>query len=351
MTISRLSSLARLGLTAALIAALAVSCSSKEAKLQMNAPLVTHIHTADPSAHVFEGSLYIYPSHDIEGNKAYSGNGDQYDMEDYHVLSMKRPGSEVTDHGEALHLKNVPWASAQMWAPDAAFINGAYVLYFPAKDKDGVFRIGAATASSPAGPFTARETPIEGSFSMDPAVFADSDGSHYMVFGGLWGGQLEKWQTGTYVSGASGPRGLTPALGPRIAKLSADGLSFAETPRELVIVDEQGKPLAARDTARRFFEGAWLHAHKGLYYLSYSTGDTHLIVYATSDSLYGPYTYRGKILDPVKGWTTHHSIVKFEGKWYFFYHDSSRSGKDHLRDVMYTELRYGKNGEILPVTR
>src|SRR5688500_6021382 len=27
-------------------------------------PLVTHIYTADPSAHVFNGRIYIYPSHD-----------------------------------------------------------------------------------------------------------------------------------------------------------------------------------------------------------------------------------------------------------------------------------------------
>ncbi len=347
MTASKISLISVL----AFLAGLGVSCSSKEAQKQMNAPLVTHIYTADPSVHVFENKLFIYPSHDIEKNKAYSGNGDQYDMEDYHVLSLEAPGKEVVDHGEALHLANVPWAGSQMWAPDAAYIDGTYVLYFPAKDKNGVFRIGTATSKNPAGPFVAQAEPIAGSFSMDPAVFADADGSRYMLFGGLWGGQLEKWQTGEYASDASAPRGLAPALGPRMAKLTADALAFAETPREISIVDEQGKPLAARDNARRFFEGAWLHAHKGLYYLSYSTGDTHLLVYATSPSIYGPYTYRGKILDPVRGWTTHHSIVKFKGKWYLFYHDSSRSGKDHLRDVMYAELKYDGKGNILPVER
>jgi hypothetical protein len=25
--------------------------------------LVSHIYTADPSAHVFEGKIYVYPSH------------------------------------------------------------------------------------------------------------------------------------------------------------------------------------------------------------------------------------------------------------------------------------------------
>ncbi len=334
-----------------LLAVLTFSCSSREAHKQMNAPIVTHMYTADPSVHVFEDTLFIYPSHDLEKNKAYTGNGDQYDMEDYHVLSMEAPGKEVVDHGEVLHVKDVLWAEAQMWAPDAAYINGTYILYFPAKDKDGIFRIGAATSTKPSGPFVPQAEPIAGSFSMDPAVFTDPDGSHYMLFGGLWGGQLEKWQTGEYTAGASAPRGVQAALGPRIAKMTPDGLAFAETPREISIVDEQGNPLAARDNARRFFEGAWVHQHKGLYYLSYSTGDTHLLVYATSPSIYGPYTYRGKILDPVQGWTTHHSIVRFKNKWYLFYHDSSRSGRDHLRDVKYTELKYDGKGNILPVER
>ena len=33
---------------------------------QKDKPLVNHIFTADPSAHVFEGKIYVYPSHDIE---------------------------------------------------------------------------------------------------------------------------------------------------------------------------------------------------------------------------------------------------------------------------------------------
>ena len=34
----------------------------------ISGPLVKHIYTADPSAHVFEGKIYIYPSHDIDTN-------------------------------------------------------------------------------------------------------------------------------------------------------------------------------------------------------------------------------------------------------------------------------------------
>ena len=86
-------------------------------------PLVTHIYTADPSAHVYNGRIYIYPSHDIPHNGEDNDNGDEYKMQDYHVLTMDDIGAECIDHGEALHIKDVPWAGDQMWAPDAVYKN------------------------------------------------------------------------------------------------------------------------------------------------------------------------------------------------------------------------------------
>jgi hypothetical protein len=65
------------------------------------------------------------------------------------------------------------------------------------------------------------------------------------------------------------------------------------------------------------------------------------------DNPYGPFTYQGQILTPVIGWTTHHSIVEFEGRWFLYYHDSSLSkGITHLRSVKVTELFYDDNGRI-----
>lgn len=318
---------------------------SKNSK--QNEPLVTHIFTADPSAHVFEGKLYIYPSHDLDHNGPTNDNGDQYAMEDYHVLSMEDETAPCVDHGEALHLKDVPWASQQLWAPDAAFKNNQYYLYFPARDKDGIFRIGVATSSNPAGPFTPEENYIPGSYSIDPAVFVDEDDKAYMYFGGLWGGQLEKWQTETFTADAEGPAASAPAIGPRVAELNDDMLTFKNDPAEISIVDEDGNPITAGDEDRRYFEGPWMHKYNGLYYLSYSTGTTHKIVYAVSENPQGPFVFKGTILTPVSGWTTHHSIVQFKEKWYLFYHDCSLSGGvDHKRSVKFTELKYNEDGSI-----
>ena len=320
-------------------------------------PLVTHMYTADPSAHVFEGKLYIYPSHDLVNEGLDDGKGDHFKMMDYHVFSMDDIGAPCIDNGEALHIKDVPWASRQMWAPDAAYKNGKYYFYFPAKDKDGIFRIGAAVGDRPEGPFKAEADYIPGSFSIDPAVFIDDDGRAYMFFGGLWGGQLEKWQTGEFVPGDvqtmpgdDGPQGDEPGLGVMIAELSDDMLSFKAKPIEQKIHDSDGKPIPAKDKDRWYFEGPWMHKFNGKYYLSYSTGPTHFLCYAESDSPTGPFTYKGRILEPVIGWTTHHSIVEFKDKWYLFYHDSSLSGgATHLRNVMYTELEIADDGTITTI--
>ncbi|MGV3764743.1 MAG: glycoside hydrolase family 43 protein [Chitinophagaceae bacterium] len=310
-------------------------------------PLVTHLYTADPSAHVFNGKLYIYPSHDVEAGIPFDDLGSHFAMEDYHVFSMESVGGPVKDHGVVLHVKDVPWAEKQMWAPDAAYKDGKYYLYFPAKKADGIFQIGVAVGADPAGPFIPEPEPIQNSYSIDPAVFADEDGEAYMYFGGLWGGQLQSYRNNIYDASNKEPESGEPALGPLVAKLSPDMLQFAEEVKEIKILDEHGAPLLAGDNDRRFFEASWVHKHNGKYYFSYSTGDTHFLCYATGDNPYGPFTYGGRILNPVVGWTSHHSICQFNGKWYLFYHDSSLSkGVTHLRSIKMTELIHLENGQI-----
>lgn len=317
------------------------------ARHAISKPLVSHIYTADPSAHVFEGRLYIYPSHDIDAGGAFDDEGGHFGMEDYHVLRMDSPDGEVTDCGMALHVRDVPWADKQMWAPDAATRDGRYYLYFPAKDGGGLFRIGVAVADRPEGPFTAEPAPIDGAYSIDPAVFEDDDGTHYLYFGGIWGGQLQKYRDNAYDAAHEEPVGDAPALGPRVGRLAASMTTLAEATREIVILDAHGQPLRADDHARRFFEGPWVHKYDGRYYLSYSTGNTHLLCYAVGDSPYGPFTYGGVILTPVVGWTTHHSICAFEGQWYLFYHDALLSGGvTHLRSIKCTPLHHKADGRI-----
>ncbi len=315
----------------------------------LSEPLITHVYTADPAAHVFGTKLYLYASHDIDAGITDHAEGNHYAMRDYHVFSMEGIGRPITDHGVALDLKDVPWASRQLWAPDAAYANGRFYLYFPARDPADIFRIGVATSDSPAGPFKPLPEPIEGTYSIDPTVFGDADGSYYLYFGGLSGGQLERWSNGQYDAKRRAPSGDEPATAPRVAKLRPDMLGLQEPVREIQLLDAAGKPLLARDQDHRFFEGCWLHQFQGTYYFSYSTGTTHRLCYATGTSPYGPFTYRGILLQPVKGWTTHHSIVEWDGRWWLFYHDTQLSGQNNLRNVKVTELKYNADGTIQPI--
>jgi len=303
-------------------------------------------YMADPAVHFFENKLYIYPSHDRESGIPENDSGDHFDMNDYHVFSMDEIDGEVTDHGIVLKVADIPWAGRQLWDCDVAFRNGKYYMYFPLKDKNDIFRLGVAISDKPYGPFIPEKHPIQGSYSIDPAIFVD-DGNYYMYFGGIWGGQLQRYRNNKALECAVLPEGDETALCAKIVKLADDMLSFAEEPRDVTILDENGKPLTAGDTERRFFEASWMHKYNGKYYFTYSTGDTHLLCYATGDNLYGPFTYRGVMLTPVVGWTTHHAIVEFKGKWYLFHHDCVPSGgKTWLRSLKVRELEYDADGTI-----
>lgn len=309
--------------------------------------LVENDYMADPSVHVFNSKLYIYPSHDWESGVAENDNGDHFNMKDYHVFCTEDPmHGEVRDCGVVLKTEDIPWAGRQLWDCDVAEKDGKYYMYFPLKDKTDIFRIGVAISDSPEGPFKPEPSPINGSYSIDPAVFKDDDGAYYMYFGGLWGGQLQCYKDNKAMEFPRLAQGSEAALPSRVVRLSDDMLSFAEEPRAVLILDENGNPLSA-DNPHRFFEASWMHKYNGKYYYSYSTGDTHFICYAIGDNPYGPFYYQGVILTPVVGWTTHHSIVEYKGKWYLFHHDCVPSnGKTWLRSLKVCELEYDSQGRI-----
>lgn len=249
-------------------------------------PLVSHIYTADPSAHVFNNTVYIYPSHDRESDIQFNDNGDQYDMVDYHVISLPSPAfnpddlstapKAAVDHGIGLAHTSVPWASKQLWAPDAAFNvkTGKYHLFFPTRDKSDRFRIGVAIGDNPSGPFAARPEPIKGSYSIDPASFIDpKDGACYLYLGGLWGRELQCYPSvndtthfNTSLLGPKEPSGEgIYALGRRIARMNDDMLEFDSdgTQEITILAPETSKPILADDHERRFFEASWMHDYNG----------------------------------------------------------------------------------------
>ncbi len=278
-----------------------------------NNPFITHIYTADPSAHVWDdGRLYVYASHDINPPRGCDF------MDRYHVFSTDDM-INWTDHGEILNSAQVPWGRREggyMWAPDCAYRNGTYYFYFPHPSETVTgpsWKIGIATSKYPAKDFKVQGY-IEGAPSfIDPCVFVDDDGQVYVYNGGsgvCMGGKLKD---------------------------------------NMVELDGEMKPMEGLED---FHEATWVHKRNGLYYLSY--GDNHMengkqfnrLNYATSTSPLGPWEYRGVYLEPTDCDTSHGSIVEYKGQWYAFYHNCSQSGQGNLRSVCVDKLYYNEDGTI-----
>ena len=296
---------------------------------------------ADPSAKVFNGRLYIYPSHDRVTDHVQDDDGGHFQMRDYHVFSTDDiENGELIDHGCVLDQDQVAWAEKQMWDNDVIEKDGKYYMVFSAKDYNGVFHLGAAVADKPEGPFIPNPNPIRGSYSIDPCLFKDDDGEIYCYFGGIWGGQLQWYKDNRLCPDRIHlPIGTEHPLPSRVARLVIDGddVQFAEAPKPVILFDQNGEMIMAEDP-RHFFEASWMAKKDGKYLFSYSTGDTHLMCLAEGDNPYGPFTFKEVLLQPVVGWTTHGSMTEFKGKWYIFHHDSVPSGgKTWLRSLKVKE--------------
>jgi GH43 family beta-xylosidase len=293
------------------------------AEVKAQNPLVTNQFTADPSARVFNGRVYVYPSHDI---KAAPGRGRAgwFVMEDYHVFSSANL-TDWTDHGMIVSQTKVPWAdpaSFSMWAPDCIARNGKYYFYFPTTTKPetaggrGRFAIGVAVGNKPTGLFKIEPEPIKGVLGIDPNVFIDNDGQAYLY-----------WSQGNIFA----------------AKLKANMLEIEGEVQTLADLPTKGLK-----------EGPYLYKHKDTYYLTYPHVENKIerLEYATSKSPLGPFKFTGVIMDenPTGCWTNHHSIIEYKGQHYLFYHSNDLSPNfDKNRSIRADSLFFNTDGTIKKV--
>lgn len=291
-------------------------------------PFIKGQFTADPTARVFNGKMYVYPSHDIQAPADKPNlRKDWFCMEDYHVFSSENL-TDWNDHGVILSQQQVPWVNADsysMWAPDCTYRDGMYYLYFPAMVKpDSITRrfgmmIGVAVSDRPDGGFVPMAEPIKGVYGIDPCTLIDDDGQAYLY----WSGR-----------GMHGAR-----LKPNMLQIDSEPVAIGNLP----------------DGSLK--EGPFVFKRKGKYYFTYPwvpvEGETENLSYAMGDSPLGPFEYKGLIMDqsPTKCWTNHHSIVEYKGEWYLFYHHNDYSPQfDKNRSARIDKIHFNDDGTIRKVT-
>jgi arabinoxylan arabinofuranohydrolase len=278
-------------------------------------PLVKHMYTADPSAHVFNDKIYIYTSHD-ENNSTY------FDMLDWHVFSSENL-QDWEDHGPILSIADLKWATKWAWAPDCIEREGKYYFYYPVERT----KIGVAVSDSPTGPFvdTLQKPLIDntdqvekiGPEPIDPALLIE-DEQAYMYFG---------------------CREL------RAVKLKDN---MMEVDGDILNIKINGIEDDKENFGGFYGEGPWVFNRNDLFYFMYSNGwgKESTLVYATSKNPLGPFDFKGEVMEPVNSWTSHGSIVEFKGKWYIFYHDMTLSGNNYQRSICFNEITFDEKGNI-----
>jgi hypothetical protein len=285
-------------------------------------PLIRDQFTADPSARVFEDTVYVYPSHDIPCGQGQGMIG--FCMADYHVFSSVNL-TDWTDHRVILSQNDVSWvdsSSYSMWAPDCIFKNGNYYFYFPAIEKDQPReksrKIGVAVSDKPYGPFIAQKEPMKDIAGIDPNVFIDKDGKAYLYWAG---------------------RGRLMAA-----------------PLHENMLEIEGQPRAIDELPGGFKEGPYLFERHGIYYFTFpyktKSDSSEKLAYATGNNPMGPFIYRGVIMEesPTGCWTNQQSMIEYKDQWYLFYHHNDMSPEfDKNRSIKADSLFFNEDGSIIKV--
>jgi hypothetical protein len=302
-------------------------------------PVIRDLYTADPTARVFNGKVYLYPSHDIVPPARQ--RQDWFCMADYHVFSSENL-TDWTDHGVIVSQENVPWGKPDgysMWAPDCVQKDGKYYFYFPNGPKTGRgFAVGVAIADHPEGPFVLEPEPIKGVSGIDPCVLIDNDGQAYLYWSGM---------------------------GIRGAKLKANMKELDGELQEVKMPRREGMPemppmkvggQQMEGLPEGFKEGPFAFRRGDWYYLTFpwvrKEGGTETLAYAMSQSPLGPWDFKGIIMaeHANRCWTNHHSLVEYQGQWYLFYHTNFFSPKDDKRrSVCIEKIAFNADGTIQEV--
>ncbi len=298
----------------AMCAIVAMSCVGVSKPIETNNPILkiddpNFLYLADPAAEVYNGKVYVYCSHDQPDAKNYSP------MQDYVVLESEDMQT-WTNHGVVLKPREYSWAHGQMNAPDAAYKDGWYYLYFPFNK----IEVGVVRSRNPEGPWEEfHKEKIATLF--DPTVFIDDDGQAY-IYGNHRPDQPRFGQLGSYIMGAK--------LKDNMREIDGDWHRLSDTTVN---------------------EGVHLFKRDGRYYFTARRGNQ--TAYFMSDEPMPTQKYaefKGYITKPQNDAPAHNSFIEFKDRWYIFYHRGDvNMGTRHRRSACFEEIHFNEDGTIIPV--
>lgn len=276
---------------------------------------------ADPEAAILQKQFWIYPTYSAP-----------YEQQVFLDAFSSTDMVNWKKHECIVDTSAVKWARKAMWAPAIIQKDSLYYLFFSANDvhPGQVGGIGVAVSHHPAGQFRdLLGKPLigeihNGAQPIDQFVFQNTDGEYYMIYGG--------WRHCNLVHLKPDFTGLHPF---------ANGQYYKEiTPKDYV-------------------EGPMMFMRNGRYYLMWSeggwTGPDYRVAYAIADSLSGPFTRIGTVLqqDPkIATGAGHHSLfhIAATDEWYMVYHRRPLGETDaNHRVVCIDKMHFDKEGLILPV--
>ena len=325
-------------------------------------PLVPGAGMADPHIHIFDHHAYLYTTQDK------SPHSTDFEMPGWnvwrssdlvkwdHLTHISPQQTYIGKLPSTANRTRVKTADVRLaysgvlacFAADVIAMHGVFAFFF----SNGDTSMGVMTASNPSlsdavdalgGPLVSTKaiptTPpgitvtdqTHGAY--DPTLLRDDDGVAYVCFG-LHRAADHGGQPSSYL----------------LARLSDSLTELAETPRpvEFLPHPRTGKEFSGADKST-------LHKREGTYYLSAGTN------YATSNNVYGPYTYQGDTAGrhPSQSFgltgQAHGRFFEWHGQWFHVYclfvdnnaAEKVSTRKSFFRESWITYVHYGRDGEMV----
>jgi len=276
---------------------------------------------ADPEGIVYDRTYWVFPTYSAP-----------YEQQVFFDAFSSSDLVSWEKHPAVLDTSAVRWAKKAMWAPSVIENKGKYYLFFSANDvhPGEVGGIGVAVANQPQGPYAdLLGKPLlqeikHGAQPIDPFVFRDQDGQHYLYYGG-WGHC-------------------------NVVKLNDDFTQLLPFPDGTTYKEV---------TPEHYVEGPFMFIRNKKYYFMWSEGGwggpDYKVAYAIADTPLGPFKRVGSLLEQDTKIATgagHHSVIKVPDadKYFIVYHRRplGKTGANE-RETCIDEMTFDEDGFINPV--